>query len=272
MPSCSPLPCATKRSNCFLFIILMSTLLFMPRDTNMSGQQNCPSNCSHMSFTKSLRNISYSFRGMYQRNANFLSLFPCICQEAACQINNLDWLRHCRKTKPSVISATLLITNNKILAKTNGSVIILVNFSLPWLNKSYWTVCCFKIAEHFCNNFYLSFCPAIYRISLYIYSLSLSTAMYLLTFKSWVRIFISVYVFFYTHKILLVWMQRKMWTRWLCKSSIPSALNTNVFLLSYSNGACQVLVSGVILLFLVYIWLFLPYQHVIIVTAVPRGS
>lgn len=66
-----------------------------------------------------------------QRHANFLSLFPSICQEAACQINNLVWLRHHRKTKPSVISTTLLITNNKILAKTNGSVIILVNFSLP---------------------------------------------------------------------------------------------------------------------------------------------
>lgn len=150
-----------------VFFILMFTLLFMPGDKTISGQQNCPSNYSHVSFTKRLRNISCAFGCIYQRNANFLSLFPCICQEAACQINNLDWLRHCRKTKPSVISVTLLITNNKILAKTNGSVIILVNFSLPWLNKSYWTVC-FKMSRHFWNNFYLSFCPAIYRISLYI--------------------------------------------------------------------------------------------------------
>lgn len=154
-----------------------------------------------MPFTKSLRNIMYSFGGIYQRNANFSSLFPCICQEEACQINNLHWLRHWRKTKPSVISATLLITNNKILAKTNGPVIILVNFTLPWLNKSYWIVCCFKMSKHFCNNFYLSFCPAIYRISIYVwvlsvYSLSLCTAMHLLTIKGWVRSFMSVYMLF----------------------------------------------------------------------------
>lgn len=154
-----------------------------------------------MPFTKSLRNIMYSFGGIYQRNANFSSLFLCICQEEACQTNNLHWLRHCRKTKPSVISATLLITNNKILAKTNGPVIILVNFTLPWLNKSYWIVCCFKMSKHFCNNFYLSFCPAIYRISIYVwflfvYSLSLCTAMHLLTIKGWVRSFMSVYMLF----------------------------------------------------------------------------
>jgi len=130
MPSCSPLPHATKSSNSLVFV-LMYTLLFMPGDKNISGQQSCPSNYSHMSITKILSNILYSFGGIYQRNVNFLSLFPCICQEAACQINNLDWLRHRRKTKPSVISATLLITNNKILAKTNGSVAMLVNFSLP---------------------------------------------------------------------------------------------------------------------------------------------
>lgn len=146
------LPCATNRSYSVLFFILMATL-FMQGDKNMSGQQNCPSNYSHMSFTKILRNVVFSFWGIYQRNANFLSLFPSICQEAACQINNLDWLRHHKKTKPSVISAALLITNNKILAKTNGSVIILVNFSLPWLNKSYWTICCFKMSKCICNIF-----------------------------------------------------------------------------------------------------------------------
>lgn len=54
--------------------------------------------------------------------------FPYICQEAICQINNLDQLRQCKKTKPSVILAALLIANNKILAKTNDSAIILVSF------------------------------------------------------------------------------------------------------------------------------------------------
>lgn len=54
--------------------------------------------------------------------------FPYICQEAICQINNLDQLRHYKKTKPSVISAVLLIANNKILAKTNDSAIILARF------------------------------------------------------------------------------------------------------------------------------------------------
>lgn len=205
MPSYSPLPRETKRSNSSFIFILMSPSLFMSGNKSMSSQQNCPSNYSHMSFTKSLRNNLYSFRGIYQRNANFLSLFPCICQEAACQINNLDWLRHRRKTKPSVISATLLITNNKILAKTNGSVIILLNFSLPRLNKLYWTVCCFKMSKHFCNNFYLSSCLAIYRISLYIcclfvYSPSLSIAMYLLNLKSWIRNFLSLYVHFISRR------------------------------------------------------------------------
>lgn len=93
--------------------------------------------------------------------------FLCICQEAMCQINNLDWLRHHKKTKQSVISVTLLITNNEILAKTNGSVIILVSFSLSWLNKSYWTVCCFKMCKHI-NNHFLPFILSIHLQNVYI--------------------------------------------------------------------------------------------------------
>lgn len=54
--------------------------------------------------------------------------FSYIGQEAICQINNLGQLRHHKKTKPSVISAALLIANNKILAKTNNSAILLVRF------------------------------------------------------------------------------------------------------------------------------------------------
>lgn len=63
------LPCHVQqqqKKSASLVFILMSTLLFMPGDKIMSSQQNCPSNYSHMSFTKSLRNVSYSFRGIYR--------------------------------------------------------------------------------------------------------------------------------------------------------------------------------------------------------------
>lgn len=101
------------------------------------------------------------------------------------------------------------------------------------------------MSKHFCNNFYLSFYSSVYRISLYIcclfvYNLFLNAlCIYLIKVGKEFHVCISN---FYIYKIfLLVWLQRKMWTRWLCKSSTLSTLNKKVFLLSYVNGACRLL-------------------------------
>lgn len=70
----------------------------------------------------------FSFPVLHQAMQMYCHCFPYICQQAICQINNLNQLRHYKKTKPSVILAALLIANNKIVAKTNDWTITLVRF------------------------------------------------------------------------------------------------------------------------------------------------